>query len=312
MGWQLAVSIAVLTLVIVIELHRAAPLVDIRWIVSPEMLHLTATLLIFRLVLSEQSSGAPRMFQVLGVTQDQLVPLFSVIVIASLIGGLACIPFMKPENLPRFHLVALVLIATGAWMDSHSTIDTRPAQMYFSQALIAAAGSLFLAPSMLRGMISALSRGPNYMLSFIVIFLSTQSIGGAIGSGSFTTFITLRQAEHLQVLKEQLQTTSPMTTSGVAMRAAALAPQITDTAQARAQGVSLIATDISNQAYVLAYNDAYFLTFMAAAAALFLLLLHLLRDWLVERSEARSAGRSPPSGQPAPTPHSAARPEPNA
>ncbi|AWX93191.1 hypothetical protein DPM13_08610 [Paracoccus mutanolyticus] len=52
-----------LTLAVVIELHRKAPLLDIRWLASPAMLHLTVTLLLFRLVLSEQGAGAPRMFQ---------------------------------------------------------------------------------------------------------------------------------------------------------------------------------------------------------------------------------------------------------
>lgn len=301
LGWLLALSITVLTLAVIIELHRKSPLLDIRWIVSPAIVHLTATLLIFRLVLSEQSSGAPRMFQVLGVTQDQLVPLFSVIVIASLIGGMLCVPFMKPQNVPRFHIIALLLIAAGALMDSQSTIETRPAQMYLSQAMIAAAGSLFLAPSMMRGLISALSRGPSYILSFIIVFLSTQSIGGAIGSGAFTTFINQREAVHLQILKEQLQTTSATTNAAIAIRAAALAPQITDPAQARMQAVSLIATDVTNQAYVLAYNDAYFLTFLIAAAALFVLLLHLFRDWLEGRAEKRQSGLSPPEDAPTTT-----------
>lgn len=57
LGWVLALSIAALTLAIVIELNRKTPLLDIRWLSTPAMLHLTVTLLIFRLILSEQSSG---------------------------------------------------------------------------------------------------------------------------------------------------------------------------------------------------------------------------------------------------------------
>lgn len=87
LGWVLAVSIVALTAAVVIELHRKTPLLDIRWLVSPAMLHLTITLLLFRLVLSEQSSGAPRMFQVLGITQGQLVPLFAIISVATILGG---------------------------------------------------------------------------------------------------------------------------------------------------------------------------------------------------------------------------------
>ncbi|UFM65712.1 MFS transporter [Paracoccus sp. MA] len=283
LGWVLALAIVALTLAVVIELHRKAPLLDIRWLASPAMLHLTATLLIFRLVLSEQSSGAPRMFQVLGVTQDQLVPLFALISAATVLGGLALIPFMKPERVPLFHIIALALIAAGAFMDSHATIDTRPAQMMLSQAMIAFAGSFFLAPAMMRGLLSALARGPNYILSFVIVFLSTQSLGGAVGSGLFSTLINHRQALHLQVLREELTAADPLTAAEIAQRSMALAPQIADAAQRQAQAVAQIAQDAGAQAYVMAYNDAYFLTFLVAAAALCALLLHLFRDWLVAR-----------------------------
>ncbi|KRW96572.1 MFS transporter [Paracoccus sp. MKU1] len=290
LGWVLALSIVALTLAVVIELHRKAPLLDIRWLASPAMLHLTATLLIFRLVLSEQSAGAPRMFQVLGVTQDQLVPLFAMISVASVLGGLALIPFMKPERVPLFHVIALALIAAGAFMDSHATIDTRPAQMMLSQALIAFAGSFFLAPAMMRGLLSALARGPNYILSFVIVFLSTQSLGGAMGSGLFSTLINHRQALHLQVLREDLTAADPQTAAEIAQRSMALAPQIADAAQRSAQAVAQIAQDASAQAYVMAYNDAYFLTFLVASAALCALLLHLFRDWLMARFWPLPAG----------------------
>ena len=56
-----------LAIAVAVELNRSAPLLDIRWLVSPAMLHLTATLFLFRLILSDQSAGAPRMFQVLVV-----------------------------------------------------------------------------------------------------------------------------------------------------------------------------------------------------------------------------------------------------
>lgn len=283
LGWVLALSVVALTLAVVIELHRKAPLLDIRWLASPAILHLTLTLLIFRLVLSEQSSGAPRMFQVLGIMQGQLVGLFAVIAGATVLGGLALVPFMKVERVPVFHMIALVLIAAGAFMDSHSTVDTIPAQMMLSQAMIAFAAALFMAPAMMQGLMSALARGPNYILSFIIVFLSTQSLGGAAGSGLFSTFINHRQALHLQVLREELATTAPQVTQAIAQRSAGLAAQIADPALRKAQALSMIGTEASNQAYVMAYNDAYRLTCAVALAALAALLLHLWRDWLVDR-----------------------------
>lgn len=293
-GWVLVLGIVCLCIAVVIELNRTSPLLDIRWLASPAIVHLTITLLIFRLILSEQSAGAPRMFQVLGVTQNQLVPLFAVICVAGILGGLACIPFMTLKRVPHYHVVALVMIALGAWLDSHSTTDTRPEQMIVSQALIAFAGTIFIGPALLRGLTAALARGPNYILSFFVVFLSTQSVGGSIGSGMFSTLINHRQAFHMQVLQEELQATSPITMAAIAARTAGLASQISDPSQRQAQAVSLIATETSNQAYVMAYNDAYFLTFLLAVAALFALLLHMGRDWVVAKYEQKFPSPEPP------------------
>lgn len=297
LGWVLALSVVALTLAVVIELHRKAPLLDIRWLASPAMLHLTVTLLLFRLVLSEQGAGAPRMFQVLGITQGQLVPLFAVISAATILGGLALIPFMKPERVPLFHLIALALIAAGAFMDSHATTDTRPAQMMLSQALIGFAGSFFMAPAMMRGLLSALARGPTYLLSFIIVFLSTQSLGGAAGSGLFSTFINHRQALHLQTLRETMTTADPLVTQAVAARAAALAAQIADPALRKAQGVAALAQEAANQAYVMAYNDAYRLTAAVALAALVALTLHIWRDAMVARRLRRAPKAPIPESQ---------------
>lgn len=284
LGWVLALAAVTLTAAVVIELHRKTPLLDIRWLASPAIVHLTLTLLIFRLVLSEQSSGAPRMFMVLGVTQNQLVPLFAVITAATVAGGLALIPFMQPKRVPALHVVALTLFCIGAFMDSQSTMDTRPAQMLLSQALIAFSGSFYLAPAMMSGLMVAMAKGPNYLLSFVVVFISTQSLGGAMGSGLFSTFINHRQALHLQVLREDLTAADPQTTAAIVQRMAQLASQIPDLAAQKAQAVALIAQDASNQAYVMAYNDAYLLTFGVAAIALFALLLHMFRDWMVART----------------------------
>ncbi|MFD1881377.1 MFS transporter [Paracoccus pacificus] len=292
-GWVLVAAVTALTLVVMIELHRKAPLFDVRWLASPEIVHLTITLFLFRLILSEQSTGGPRMFQMLGVAPSQMTGLFAVILVANVMGALACVAWMTPQRLPAFHLVALGLIAGGAWMDMHSTVDTRPAQMIVSQALIGFSGMLFMAPAMLAGLGAAMRKGPNYLLSFVIVFLSTQSIGGVIGSGGFTTLINWREAMHQQVLAEQLQLTAPAVMSDIAGRMAALAPQAPDAMLRRAQAVSSLARDTANQAYVMAYNDLYFLTFLIAVVAGAALLLHLLRDWLAARIATRTAAPQP-------------------
>src|SRR5690606_10266100 len=118
---------------VIIELNRSAPMIDFRWLASPEMLHFSGALILFRLLLSEQSAGAPRMFQVLGVGPSQLQFLFGVIVLFTFLGALACVAWFRVKQLPQFHIVALLMIAAGCYLDSFSTIDTRPHQFLLSQ-----------------------------------------------------------------------------------------------------------------------------------------------------------------------------------
>lgn len=296
-GLLLAGGIAALATAVVIELHRAEPLLDIRWLASPAVVHLTGALLIFRIIMSEQSTGAPRLFQVLGLSPDQMAPLFAIIATATALGSLACVAWLKPGREPQFHLIALVMIAGGAWMDSTVTIDTHPQQMFISQAIIGFASMLFLPPAMMAGLLSAMRKGPQYLLSFIVVYISTQSIGAMIGSGAFTTLINHRQAGHFRQLTEQMASTHPEFAYQLAQRSTALAPQIGDSLQRNAQALSQITTVATNQAYVLAYSDAYFLTFLLAVTAALALCLHLFRDWLVTWMSPRAAATATPTAR---------------
>jgi MFS family permease len=280
-GVLLVASIICLVLAVMSELYRKAPLIDFRWLASPAMLQMTAAMFVFRLLLSEQSSGAPRMFQVLGFGSDALMGLFAVIVIAGLLVPLACLAYFRPGREPWFHSIALLLIAIGAWMDSQSTVLTRPADMVMSQMLIAFAGMLFMAPAMVMGLLAALKRGPSYLMSFIVVFLSTQSLGGVIGSGLFTTIINHRQAFHLQTLTEQLRPDLVSMQNQISQTVTQLATQSSDLVANRMQATSSLIQEATRQATVMAYNDAYLLTAIVAIGALFVLVLHLIFDQLV-------------------------------
>lgn len=277
-GVLLATAVLSLTLAVAVELKRSAPLLDIRWLASPAILHLTGTLLLFRLILSEQSAGAPRMFQVLGMGPDQMVGLFAIISLAGVMGALACIAWMRPQRVAAFHLVALLIIAGAAFLDAQVTPDWRPAQMIATQALVGFAGMLFMPPAMMAGLISALSKGPQYILSFVIVFISTQSLGGVLGSGLFTTFTTHRQALHLQELAAQVTPTDPATVQALARRMAGLAGTVPDAALRRLQAATELAQQASLQAWTQAYADAYALTGWAALIAAAALVLHLLRD----------------------------------
>jgi hypothetical protein len=275
LGVMLAIAIVSVTCAIVIELNRQNPLLDVRWLTSREVLHFTGALLIFRIILSEQTSGAYGFFQVLGLQNAQMATLSWVILAATLAGGLICAAVLKPGREPAIHMVALLLLITGAYLDSQATNLTRPVQMYGSQAMIAFAGALFLPPAMASGLMSALKKGPNYILSFVIVFLTTQSIGGVFGSAIIGSFVTWREKIHSHALVEHITLTDPIVAKQVSQLAGAFGRVLTDKTMLDAEGLVLLGQQATREANVLAYNDAFLLIAVLSAFALAALIIHL-------------------------------------
>ena len=275
LGWMLAVAIVAVICAAVIELNRKAPLLDIRWLTSKEILHFTGALLVFRVVLSEQTSGAYGLFQALGLQNDQMASLYWIILAATVAGGLACVAFLKPGREHAIHLVALLLLALGAFMDSRATNLTRPAEMYLSQSMIAFAGALFLPPAMAAGLMNALKKGPQYILSFVIVFLTTQSIGGAFGAAVVGTLVTWRTKFHYAALIENIKMTDPTVVQRLTQFSGAYGKVTTDPNLMNQQGLTLLNQQITREATVLAYNDAFLSLSVVALCALAGLAIHM-------------------------------------
>ncbi len=60
------------TLCIMLELNRKNNLIDVRWIGSWEIVHFAGVLLVFRMLLTEQSTGAINFFRQLGLFNEQM------------------------------------------------------------------------------------------------------------------------------------------------------------------------------------------------------------------------------------------------
>jgi MFS family permease len=294
-GELLVVMIAALTAAVVIELNRKTPLIDLRWLASREMLHFAAVLVLFRLLLAEQTAVAGNFFQVTGLLNNQLIGLYGVIALATAAAGLLCAAIMKPGREPGIHMAALLLVAAGAFLDSGATNLTRPEQMYLSQAMIAAGGALFLPPAIASGFTMALRRGPQYILSFIAVFLVTQSLGGLAGSALFGSFITLREKFHANILAQSLTLADPLVAARVSQLSAAYGRTITDTAVLKAEGAVLLGQQVTREANVLAHNDAFFVVALLAVAAALALALHMLHARLKEAG-SRAGGETAAEG----------------
>lgn len=274
-GVLLALGIGSLVLFCLVELHRKNPIVDLRWLFSRDMLIFAGSLIVLRLLLSEQSVGVFGLFTVLNLQNDQLIGLFGLVGVATFAATAGLSMVMKPNRVPIFHLISLVLIAIAAWMDAQSTVLSRPEQFYLSQALIGVATGLFLPPAMLHGFLRALARGPQYILSFLTVFLTTQSLGGLLGSAIFGTFVTVREQFHSNVIAQGITLLDPLVAQRVQAYGGAYARVLTDPAQRDAKGLALLGQSASQQANVLAYNDLFLLIFAATLAAIAVLLTHL-------------------------------------
>lgn len=258
-----------------IELNRRNHLVDIRWLTSREILHFTGALLVFRIALSEQSSGAINFLRNAGMLNEQMAGLYWVILAGSIVSGIVCAAIMKPGREAVIHAVSLLFVAIGSYMDSQSTILTRPEQMYASQFLVSFASGLFLPPALAVGMGAALKRGPSYILSFIVVFLATQKIGGYLGSALYGTFVQWREQFHSFRLASQLTSTDPVVAARLKQLGGAYGKVLTDPNQQTVQGAALLARQVQQQAYALAYNDSFLLTVYLSLAALGCLCIHV-------------------------------------
>ena len=275
LGVMLAVGIGSLVLFCLVELHRRNPMIDLRWLFSRDMLVFAGSLIVLRLLLSEQSVGVFGLFTVLGLQNDQLIGLFSVVGLATF-GATAWLSMvMKPARTPAFHLIALVLIAVAAWMDSQSTALSRPEQFYVSQALLGVASGVFLPPALMHGFMRALAKGPQYILSFLTVFLTTQSLGGLLGAAIFGSFVTLREQFHSNVIAQGITLLDPLVVQRIQAYGGAYARVLTDPAQRDARGLALLGQTATQQANVLAYNDLFIVIFVATLATIAGLLTHI-------------------------------------
>lgn len=267
-GLCLAIASISLACAIAIEINRDTPLINIQWLMSPEIVQFALTMLIFKIILSEQTTGAFNLFSMLGLLNEQSRTLYIFILLSSVAGGITCGFFISLERVPYLHWIALLCIVVGAFMDAHVTNLTRPQNMYLSQSLIAYGAGLFLPPSQLTGILKTMQRGPIFLTSFITIVLLTQSLGALAGSALFGTFVTIREKFHSHYLVEQIILSNQGTTAYIQKLTGSISHVINDPQLLHAEGIALLSQKVTKEASILAYNDAFMMIALIAFMAL--------------------------------------------
>jgi MFS family permease len=257
-GAALAGAIVLIAAAIFVEHNRARPLLNTRWLASADIARLGLSMILIRVVLSEQGVGAVGFLRALGLNNDQMQTLFIIVLIGTIAGIAVSALTLSLEHLVAPVVIALLLMAAGAFMDAHATSLTRPAEMYASQFLLAFGGVLFLGPSVI-SLIGSVISNPGNLISFSVMFGLSQALGGLIGGAALGTFQVVREKFHSSQLVEHLSQLDPQVAGRVQAGAAAFGRLLADPAARSTRGLSTLSATATREANVLAYNDVFLL-----------------------------------------------------
>ena len=249
LSYPLIIAFVCINIALWIETHRKNPMLQVRWMRSRNVIAFMITGAVMRILLSEQSVGAAGLLTNLGYGNDQMVGFYAVVLAASLLALLISMWLLKATELRRPVIIAVALIALGAWLDTGASLNSTPEMFYASQFLIAFSAIYFMGPMVFEGMIRAIANGPAYIISFSVIFSISQTIGGLAGAAIIQAFTTIRTQSHYANMMNSANLGDP-----------AALPQII-------QNVTL-------QATVAAYRDLFFVAAVMASVTTIILLLN--------------------------------------
>ena len=292
-GVASACSLVLIMAGLAIEHNRANPMLMTRWLGSGVMIRLALAVILIRMVLSEQSTGAVGFMQMLNMSYQQMHTLY-VVMLAGAIAGLAVSALtINPAHLLMPLVISLALMATGSVMDSFSSNLTRPQNLYISQFLLGFGGTFFLGPTMVLGTKNVLTN-PRNLVSFSVMFGICQNLGGLIGAALLGTFQVVREKFHSSMIVEHLSLLDPRVAARVSSGGSAYGGVIADPELRNLMGIRSLATAATREANVMAYNDVFML--IAIIAILTMIWIFIRSLWLMSTTKAATPVQ--PSGAP--------------
>jgi MFS family permease len=282
-GVASACSLVLIMTGLAIEHNRANPLLMTRWLGSGTMIRLALAVILIRMVLSEQSTGAVGFMQMLNMSYQQMHTLYVVMLAGAVAGLVVSALTINPAHLLMPLVISLALMATGSVMDSFSSNLTRPQNLYISQFLLGFGGTFFLGPTMVLGTKNVLTN-PRNLVSFSVMFGICQNLGGLIGAALLGTFQVVREKFHSSMIVEHLTLLDPRVAARVQSGGAAYGGIVADPDLRNLMGIRSLATAATREANVMAYNDVFML--IAIVAILTMLWIFTRSLWLLSTTKA--------------------------
>ncbi|MBZ2398057.1 MFS transporter [Erwinia amylovora] len=295
LGICLALGLVLVTAAVLVEHNRSNPLINTRWLGSGAIFRLGIVMILLRMMLAEQNTGAIGYLQQIGMQNDQMQGL-ALAILAGVAAGIICSALtINPKHLSWPIMLSLVIVMVASLMDAQSSPLTRANNMYFSQFLLGFSSSFFIAPALLLGISSVVTQ-PKNLVSFVVLFGMSQSLGGLMGSALLGTFQTWREKYHSSMLGDRLSLLDPNVTDRLMHYNNLFASQTGDNILLSAQSTTQLQTVATLQANVLGYNDVYILTAALAGVTLLWVLWRLSRlrylNWQQAKREAESEQRA--------------------
>ncbi|WP_347169148.1 MFS transporter [Pseudomonas salmasensis] len=282
-GVASACSLVLIMAGLAIEHNRSNPMLMTRWLGSGVMIRLALAVVLIRMVLSEQSTGAVGFMQMLNMSYQQMHTLYVVMLAGAIAGLVVSALTINPAHLLMPLIISLALMATGSVMDSFSSNLTRPQNLYISQFLLGFGGTFFLGPTMVLGTKNVLTN-PRNLVSFSVMFGICQNLGGLIGAALLGTFQIVREKYHSSMIVEHLTLIDPRVAARVQSGGAAYGKIVADPELRNLMGIRSLATAATREANVMAYNDVFML--IAIIAILTMLWIFTRSLWLMSTTKA--------------------------
>lgn len=257
LGQCLALGIAFVGLYVVVDLGRRRPLLDLKWLSSGYMVRFVIAVLLFRIVLSEQTVAVVGLMGVLGQSNDQMRVLFALASLSMLVGFLLSMLMAKRGWLHSISIVSALFVCAAAWMDSDVTALVRPQDLYLSQSLLAMGLATFFSAALLLGFGPVIQEGGKNMVSFLAAFSFAQYMGSLMGSAWIGTTVAELQQKHYHALVQHLTTADPAVTLRVAQLGGAVARVVNDPAARSGQALAMFSQQVTRESYVLAYGDLF-------------------------------------------------------
>lgn len=282
-GVASACSLVLIMAGLAIEHNRSNPMLMTRWLGSGVMIRLALAVVLIRMVLSEQSTGAVGFMQMLNMSYQQMHTLYVVMLAGAIAGLVVSALTINPAHLLMPLIISLALMATGSVMDSFSSNLTRPQNLYISQFLLGFGGTFFLGPTMVLGTKNVLTN-PRNLVSFSVMFGICQNLGGLIGAALLSTFQIVREKYHSSMIVEHLTLIDPLVAARVQSGGTAYGKIVADPELRNLMGIRSLATAATREANVMAYNDVFML--IAIIAILTMLWIFTRSLWLMSTTKA--------------------------